>query len=194
MNENVNSPVKWLQYLLYVGIAAAVNSYLVNSLLGGLSRWLGLALSGAAVYLMFRLIDSNARYQKAALFSGVALVSNLLGIQMLSLVGSICSIVAQYQEYHAHSELVAERDSRLAGKWNNLFWLEFAVELILGLLISLVAVSMVAAEGLDAVPVTAIATVAATMVATILRVLYLVYLHRTIKALETEFVMEDAKE
>lgn len=189
MNENVNTPVKWLKYLLYVGIAAAVNALLGAALLGNLSSWLGYAISAASIYLMYRLIGSNVRYQKAALFSGVALVINLVGIQLLSLVASICTIVAQYQEYHAHGELVAERDSELARKWNSLFWLQFAVELIAGVLISMVVAVMAAAGGLESAPVIAIATVAASFVAAILRVLYLVYLNRTIKAVETEFGM-----
>lgn len=190
MNENMNTPTKWLKYLLYVGIAALVNSLLGAALPGRLSTWLGYAISAASIYLMFRLIGSNGRYQKAAIFSGVALVVNLLGIQLLSLVGSVCAIVGQYQEYHAHGELVAERDSQLARKWSSLFWIQFAVELIGGLLITMVVAVMATSGELDSAPIIAIATVAASFVAAILRVLYLVYLNRTVKAMETEFVAE----
>lgn len=189
MNENMNTQTKWLQYLLYVGIAAAANSLLGTALPGRLSTWLGYAISAASIYLMFRLIGSNGRYQKAAIFSGVALVVNLLGIQLLSLVGSVCAIVGQYQEYHAHGELVAERDSQLARKWSNLFWIQFAVELIGGLLITMVVAVMAASGELDSAPIVALATVAIAALALGMKVLYLVYLNRTIKAVETEFVL-----
>lgn len=189
MNKNVNTPTKWLKYLLYVGIAAAANSLLGAALPGRLSSWLGYAISAASIYLMYRLIGSNVRYQKAAIFSGVALVVNLLGIQLLSLVASICAIVGQYQEYYAHGELVAERDSELARKWNNLFWIQFAVELIGGLLITMVVAVMAASGELDSAPIIALATVAITALALVMKVMYLVYLNRTVKAVETEFVM-----
>ena len=186
MNEEVKTPAKWLQYLLYVGIAAAVKSLLVNLLPGGLSRWLGFALSALSIYLLFQLIASNARYKTAALFCTGSLICNLVGIQALALAASICAIVGQYQEYNAHGELIAERDYKFADKWSKLFWLQFAVELIGGLLISMVAVAMTAAGGMEAASIIAMATVAISSVTVCLKVVYLVYLHRTIRLLETE--------
>ena len=189
MNENTYSPTKWLQYLLYAGIAAALNTIL-GFLLGDLSRWLGLAISAAAVYLLFRLVDANERYQKAAIFSIVALVAGLFTNVLLTLVGSVCSIVAQYQEYHAHSELIVERDPRLAGKWRTLFWLQFAVGLVLGLLLSFVSVILVMVSGLETAAATAVLALVLAVVTLILQVLYLVYLNRTVKLLENEIVVE----
>lgn len=186
MNENVNSPAKWLRYLLYIGIAALIQYFLGNSLLGGLSRWIGYALSGASIYLLYQLMGTNARYQKSVIFYGVALVVSILGIKILSLVGSICTIVAQYQEYRAHGELVAARDSALAGKWNSLFWIQLVVEMIGGVVVSMI-VAIVAASGeVDSAPVIAFATVAIAFISPVLKVLYLIYLSRTIKVLETE--------
>lgn len=189
MNENVNSPAKWLRYLLYVGIASVIEYLLGASLLGNLSRWIGYALSGASIYLLYQLMGANARYQKSVIFYGAALVVNILGFKVLSLVGSICAIVAQYLEYHAHSELVAARDPELAGKWNSLFWIQFVVELIGGLVVSML-VGIVAASGeVDSAPVIAIATVAIAFITPVLKLLYLIYLSRTIKVVETEFVV-----
>lgn len=189
MYETVNSPAKWLKYLLYAAIAAAINYLLGNLLLGNLSHWLDAAIKGAALYLLFQLSGSNAGYKRAAIFSAVALVINLLGIPALAVIGSICAIVAQYQEYHAHGDLIRHRDSRLAGKWGSLFWIQFAVEMSGGLLISMVVAVMAASGELDTVPIVAIATVATAILSVTMRVLYLVYLNRTIKALENEFVM-----
>lgn len=189
MNENTYSPAKWLQYLLYAGIAAALNTIL-GFLLGDLSVWLGIAISGAAVYLLFRLVEANERYQKAAIFAIVALVAALFNNTLLSLVGSVCSIVAEYQEYHAHSELIGERDPKLAGKWRTLFWLQFIVGLVLGLLLSFVSVILVMISGLETAAATAVLAMVLAVVTLILQVLYLVYLNRTIKLLENEVVME----
>ena len=184
MNKNANSPAMWLRYLLYVGIAAMANSMLGLFLPGKLSTWIGYAISAATVYLLFRLISENARYKTAALFGAGALICNLLGIAALSLAASICAIVAQYQEYQAHSELIAEKDSRLAGKWSSLFWLQFGVEVIAVLLTAVFVGVLVAASGMEAAVVTGLVTVIVAVFSLVLKVLYLSYLNRTVKLLE----------
>ena len=185
-----NNTTKWLRYLLYVGIAALVNSLLGVMGLGGLSRWLGYAVSAAALYLMFRLAGSNGRYLRAVLFAGAALLLNILGIQQLALATSICGIVGQYQEYLAHSELIAGRDSKLAAKWSSLFWLQFAVELITVLLLGLAVGILVAAANMEVAVVTSLITMIIAVITLILKVLYLSYLKRTIALLENEAVAE----
>lgn len=195
MNENVNTPAKWLTYLLYVGIAAAVNSLLVNlSLLSGLTRWAGLAITAASIYLLFRLRDANPRYLKAAIFSAVAWVGIRIGFTPLTLVGLVCSIIAQYQEYHGHSELVEEHDAKLAGRWNSLFWAQFVGSLLLGLVVSVVGVTVVMVSGEETEFTTTLTSILSVVLSLVLKVLYLLYLNRTIKALETEFVAECVKE
>jgi len=190
MKENVYSPVNWLRYLLYVGIAAVANSLLGIFLPGKLSTWIGYAVSAVTIYLLFRLIGDNARYKTAALFGAGSLICKLLGIQALTLAASVCAIVAQYQEYNAHGGLIADRDPKLAGKWSSLFWLQFAVELIGSLLITMVVTVLTAAGGLEAASMIAVATVAIAFISLILKVMYLVYLYRTVKLLETEAVVE----
>ena len=184
MNENANSPAMWLRYLLYVGIAAMANSLLGLFLPGKLSTWIGFAVSAATVYLLFRLISANARYKTAALCSGANLIISVLNITVLGLASSIFAIVAQYQEYQAHSELIAERDPKLAGKWSGLFWLQFGVELIMVLLTGLFVGVLVAASGMDAAVVTGLVTVIVAVFSVVLKVLYLSYLNRTVKLLE----------
>lgn len=195
MNEKVFSPAKWLQYLLYVGIAAEVNNLIgYIPLLSGLTRWVGIAVSAASVYLLFRLRDVNPRYLKAAVFSAVAWVGIRIGFTPLTLVGLVCSIIAQYQEYHGHSELVEDRDAKLAGRWNSLFWAQFAVSLILGLVVSLFGMVLVMLSGSDTELTTAVTSILTVVLSLVMKVLYLVYLHRTVKLLETEFVVEGVKE
>ena len=190
MNENRNDTVQWLQYLLYAGIASAVHSLLANlSLLGSMSRWVGLAISAAAIYLLFRLADANPRYRNAAIFSAVSLVCAQIGGTILILACSVCGTVAQYQEYHAHGEMIEERNPKLAGKWHSLFWAQFVVGLLLSVLVSLTAAILAVIAGLETMALTAITTVVVSIISVILKVLYLVYLDRTVKTLQSEFVM-----
>ena len=188
MNEN--NTTQWLRYLLYVGIAAMANSLLGIFLPGRLSAWIGYAISAAVVYLFFRLIATNARYKTAFIFSGAALIINLLGIQALGLAGSICALVGQYQEYHAHGELIQEQDPRLANKWSSLFWFQFAVSVIVVLLTGVLVGVLVAAGSLDAAVVTALATIVGAILTLVLKVLYLVYLKNTIRLLEADVLVE----
>jgi len=188
MNEQ--NSVKWLRYLLYVGIAATINYLLTTVLSPAVHSLLGYLLTAAALYLMFRLTPSNGRYQKAILFTGVSLIISALNLRMVALAGSLCAILGQYQEYTAHGELIQARDPQLAGKWGRLFWFQMAVELIGSGLIILIATVMTAGGSVESTPIAAIATVAAAFIAMILKIVYLVYLKRTIQALETEVVVE----
>lgn len=178
MNETANSPVKWLRCLLYVGVAAFLNFLLGGFLPEVVSRWVGHILNAAVLYPLLRLIPHKARYKKALLFAGAALILNLLGIQSLALAASLCGIVAHFQEYYAHGELGAQAEPALAGKWSNLFWIQFAVELMGFLLVNLIA------SGTVTSPIVAMGTVAISLVSVLLRVLYLVYLYQTIQVTE----------
>lgn len=192
MNETVNSPAKWLRYLLYVSIAALVNVVLANiPFVSGLSSWVSLAIDVATMYLLFRLKDSNARYQTAAILFAIPLVAgllNLLDVTILTLVGSICGLVAEYQEYKAHGELVEERDSKLASQWGGLFWMGFVVAILTTLVGTVISVFL-AAYGMDMDGIAVMITVAVTAVGLLLKVLYLSYLNRTIKLVENETVI-----
>ncbi len=191
MNASRNDTVKWLQYLLYAGFAALVNSLIgYTALLSSLTRWVGLAINAGSIYLLLQLAKANGRYRSAALFSAVSLVCGQIGGASLILVCSVCGIVAQYQEYHGHSELIGERDAKLAGKWHGLFWAQFAVGLLLGLLVSLFGVILVAINGAGTTLTTTVTSIASSFLTLILKVLYLVYLHRTISLLENEVVVE----
>ncbi len=190
MSENRNDTPKWLQYLLYVGVAALVNSLLGIFGLSGLSRWIGLAVNAATIYLLLMLAGSNPRYKTAAIFYAVALVSGFISNAILGLVGSICGIVAQYQEYDAHGELIQARDPKLADKWTGLFWLQFALSMVMVLLTSVLVAALVMATNLSEAVVAPIVTVIAAALGVGLHALYLCYLKRTIKLLENESVVE----
>ena len=183
----MNNTTKWLRFLLYVGIAAMINSIL-SIFLPAVSSWLDPVLTLAALFMMSRMIPANGRYIRAILFTGVSLVITVLNIQMVALAGSICSIVGQYQEYTAHGELAAAQDSKLASRWGSLFWLQFAVSIITTLLGSVLISVLMASGAMDADTATIMLTVAVAFVTLVLRLLYLSYLNKTIKLLETETV------
>jgi hypothetical protein len=65
---------------------------------------------------------------------------------LLSVAASICSIVAVYQEYTAHSEVLAEKDMILSRKWHNLFYWEFIAAILLSLGSSVAAVILMSYE------------------------------------------------
>lgn len=182
MNEYTDT-VKWLRYLLYVGIAAMVNTVL-NIFLPAIASWLSPILTLAALYMMARLAASNGRYLRSILFNGAALVITILNIQQVALAGLLCGIVGQYQEYHAHSELIADRDSNLAVKWSNLFFIQLGVNLVLVVMSVLSVAVFIGAAGMDYVVISAIITVITAVILLILKIVYLVYLNRTIKVLE----------
>ena len=181
---NKNNVEKWLKYLLYVGIGAMVNYLLATVIPAPVHNLLGYLLTAASLYLMYKLTPDNGRYYRVILFSGVSLIISALSIRVVALAGSLCAILGQYQEYTAHGELIADRDARLANKWGSLFWLQLAVELIGGVAITIIAGAMTAGGSVESTSIAAIATVAASFITVILKVMYLVYLRKTVKALE----------
>ena len=189
MNQHTDT-AKWLKYLLYVGIAALVNSLLGLIGLSGISRWIGLAINVATAYLLFMLAGTNPRYKTAAICYTVALVGGLINNAIVGLAGSICGIVATYQEYHAHGELIAEQDPKLADKWNSLFGLELALTFVGVLLMGLLVGLLAAATNMSEAVITPIITIIVAALGVGLEALYLSYLKRTIALLESETLVE----
>ena len=145
--------VKWLRILAYVAIIS-----LINSIVGyfpfvpmPVSTWGSRGIMAATIYCMFNLSSENNRYKKAAIFRtaflGCALITSLIfGSYLLSIAASICSIVAVYQEYAAHSEVLVEKDMTLSRKWRKLFYLEFIAAVMLSLGSSVAAVILMSSE------------------------------------------------
>lgn len=198
MNEHTESNremlAKWLRILFYVHIASiAITAINTVSNLDTITAWISKALSVVAIWSMFQLKDVNPRYRQAAVFSAAVLVCGLLttpissselGLSsILVLVGAIASCVATYQEYHAHSELVAEQDEKLAKKWNNLFGLEILVGLGVSLFSTVATLVLVSAE-MDSGTVTTIILVVTNIINLLLAMLYLLYMNRTLKLFE----------
>ena len=175
---------KWLKLLLYVCLAS-IGCSLLNliPILSVVAGWGSTAVSVALVYVLFQLAPSNARYRKAAIFRCVVLVAGLLAENLLSLVISVCSIVAMYQEYMGHSEITASRAPALSDKWHSLF----NIQLIVGVLSAVtssagVMIGVLAGMGSDAL--VGIIVFVMSVIGIGLNLLYLHYLNQTVKLYE----------
>lgn len=142
------------------------------------------------IYTLFNLSPACAGYRKCAVLKSVYLASLILAIlladlgfliSLITLAGSVCGIIASYQEYHSHGEMVKQADGKLANHWNNLFIWHIVIGVLLGVgtavgtTISMLSGGMVSVElvvGIISLP------------SIILQVVYLTYLNRMLKVLQ----------
>ena len=194
MNENMENRyellVKWLRVLMYIAFVSLVNS-VVNFLPfvpAAVTTWISRGIMVAVVVCMFQLAPANTRYKKAGIMRAMMLVCTLItafvyASSILNLVASILSIIAVYQEYNAHSELIADKDSKLSGKWHSLFmW-----GLIAGILVgfgSTVTVLILTLMESDVVPLTAIIVGVLGIPQIILDLVYALYLKKMVSIFE----------
>ena len=116
MNENRIDFVKWLRVLIYIAIAR-----IINTLIGiptfiptAVTAWISRILMALMVFAMFKLAPANDRYKKTGIQLAIVLVltiaTELLNTgAVLTLIAGILSIVAEYQEFYGHSELIEEK-------------------------------------------------------------------------------------
>lgn len=190
MNENkvfdTDMIIKWLRVLMYIAIASLANA-IISSLPivpVAITTWISRGIMVAMVVCMFRLAPANERYKKAGIMRAVMLVCTLItafmrGTSILTLAASILSIIAVYQEYNAHSELMADKDSRLSGKWHRLFnWSLIAAVLVaFGSTVTALIFSFME---MDAVRLTAIIVGILSIPQMILDVVYMIYIQKMI--------------
>ena len=194
MNEHRELLQKWLRMLFYIQIASMV-LVVINALtyLDSITVWVNRAITVATVWCLFQLNAVNPRYRTSAITKAGVLICGLLTLptntsglglsSSLMLVGSICSWVTAYQEYHAHSEVVAEADEKLAKKWNGLFALEIAVAIGTSI-ISIIGTTIMVVTGVLTDTITTVLIGASTVLGLSLEGLYLLYMKRTLKLLE----------
>lgn len=193
MNEHTHLLKKWLRVLFYVHIGSLVITA-INAVsdLDTITIWVGRVLSAALIWAMFQMREANPRYRGAAVAYTLVLVCGLatafLSINTVSvlvtLAASVCSLVASYQEYHAHSEVVEEQDEKLSKQWSHLFWVEILVGLGISLLSTVATLVLVSAE-MDSATITTIIFAVTSIINLLLGLLYLLYMNRTLKLLET---------
>ena len=194
MNENkeINYGLitKWLRILIYVAIVSLVNA-IVNLLPfvpASVTTWISRGIMIAVVVCMFQLAQINERYKKAGIMRAVMLVCTLItafvyASSILNLAASILSIIAVYQEYNAHSELIADKDSKLSGKWHSLFTWGFIVGILVGFGSTVTVLILTLLES-DVVRLTAIIVGILSIPQMILDLVYMLYLKKMVAIFE----------
>lgn len=196
MNENMEFKkdliAKWLRIMMYIALASLVNSVIdfLPFVPASVTAWISRGIMVAMVVCLFQLAPANDRYKKAGIMRAVMLVCTLItaflyASSILTLAASILSIIAVYQEYNAHSELVAEKDAKLSGKWHSLFtWGIIAAVLVsFG---SIVTVLIVAMLEMDAVRATSVIVGLLSVPQLVIDVVYLLYLKKMMGYFQTE--------
>lgn len=173
--------VKWMKYLFYVQIASGVAGLIsAVPVLDGVVLWVNRILSIATVVVLFKIAPLNARYKKAAIFSGISLaLAILLDVVPLVLVIAICSLVATYQEYCGHAEMIESKDAGLSKKWHSLFNWQILSGIIVGLLGGVIVAVSVLVFPVSQEILTSITLALTNGVDLILWIIYLILLKRT---------------
>jgi hypothetical protein len=198
MIENTNFEIckltKWLRVLMYIAIVSLVNSIVnyVPFVPASVTTWISRGIMVAMIVCMFQLASANGRYKTAAILRAIWLGTLILGTllhlpSVLVLGTSILSIIAVYQEYHGHSEVLADKDIVLSAKWKGLFIWSFIAPLLLSIGSS-VAMVISSFMNLDVAKVTAITTGIMRIPQYVIDVIYLLYLKKMLSIFENDEV------
>lgn len=187
MNENTETNrellAKWLRVLFYAYIASiAVTIFGSLTGLDTLTDWVNKAITVTAIVALFQMAPANGRYRKAAIFKTAVLCCELISLLLsesfiFTLAAAVCALVATYQEYHGHSEIVADLDPKLSRNWENLFIWSIAVE-ILTVVAAMMALILVFFGDTLSIVISVVITVVLLIAAVAFEVVYLKYLNR----------------
>ena len=187
MNENMEFRsdllTKWLRALVYIAIVSIVNSVIgiLPIIPASVTTWISRGIMVAMVVCMFRMAPVNERYKKAgilrAVWLGCMIASLVFMPSILVLAASVLSIIAVYQEYSAHSEVVADKDAKLSRNWHSLFnW-----SIVTGLLVgfgSMITALIASFAGVEITRITAIVTGILGIPQLVIEIVYLLYLKK----------------
>ena len=189
MTNNKELFLRWTKYLWVAQIVALVSVIVASISFEGIDLgWTNHIVMLALAYILYQLAPINARYRKAAVFTGISIVLSILvkfvSVSVLTFAVSICSLIAIYQECSAHSEILVGIDDKLARKWHSLFNWQIVGGLILGVLVAPTIILVAVYFPLDANLLATITLALITGFDTILRLVYLSYLKRMRKLCE----------
>ena len=186
MEENRIDFAKWLRVLMYIAIAGLVNTFIgIPSFVPSvITSWISRILMAVMVFSMFKLAPANDRYKKAgiqrAIVLALTIATDLLHFgAILTLIAGTLAIVADYREYHGHSELVEEKDHQLSGKWTSLFMWSIVVGLLLGFT-STAAGVFAAMAGMDTMKATIMIAAILAIPQYVIEILYILYLKKMV--------------
>ena len=190
MNENRIDFTKWLRVLIYIAIAGLVNTLVgIPSFVPSIiTSWISRIIMAVMVFAMLKLAPANDRYKKAgiqrAIVLALTIATDLLHSgAILTLIAGTLAIVADYQEYHGHSELIEEKDHQLSGKWTSLFLWSIVVGLLLGFT-STAAGIFAAMAGMDTMKATIMIAAILAIPRYVIEILYILYLKKMVAIFE----------
>ena len=184
---------KWLMTMFWANIAHIIINFIKieSSVVYTTIQNILIAICSLVICLsLFKMRGEDERYGRAALFQLIPLVINLVPALVIdsyntlvwlsvlvSLIAAVFSLLATYNEYHAHSCIVGGLDSELGDRWQKL-WV-WQVIGIAGTVLSLL-IAALGAAGLGAVLVLIVA-----IYVLVIQIIYLVTLYRSAKAYRT---------
>ena len=179
---------KWLMTMFWVNIAHIIINFIKIefSVVYTTIQNILIAVCSLVICLsLFKMRGEDERYGRAALFQLLPLVTNLIPALVIdsyntlawisvlvSLIAAVFSLLATYNEYHAHSCIVGGLDCELGDRWQKL-WV-WQIIGIAGTFVSLLLT--VLAAGLGAVLVLIVA-----IYVLVIQIIYLVTLYRSAK-------------
>ena len=180
---------KWLMTMFWANIAHIIINFIKiesSVVYTAIQPTLVLICSLVICLSLFKMRGEDERYGRAALFQLIPLVINLIPTLVMdsyntlvwlsvlvSLIAAVLTLLATYNEFHAHSCIVGGLDSELGDRWQKL-WV-WQVIGIAGTFVSLLLT--VLAAGLGAVLVLIVA-----IYVLVIQIIYLVTLYRSAKA------------
>jgi len=184
MTNNKELFMKWIQILFYVQCVAFVLTLIAMlPFVGSWFSWLIRITTIATIFVLYKLSPLNTRYLKAVIFMVVTMITTIFlkGLGVLAIVGMICSLIAIYQEYMGHSELIKEADAKLSKNWNSLFNWEIWGGFLVGGIVVPVVLAILMADSSNVQFATNVTLVTADAFNIILQLVYLVLMKRMIK-------------
>lgn len=193
MDEKSALMTRWLRVLMYIAAASLVNSLVsyFPFVPANLTTWISRGIMVAMILCMFRLGPAHGRYRKAGILRGAMLgcaliTAFLFGSVILSLAASLLSFAAVYQEYKAHSELVADKDASLSQRWMRLFIWSILASVLLSAGTTLVAVIVIAAKLKDASRISGIAICLLGIPRSVIEIIYILYIRKMVLIFEPD--------
>lgn len=198
---------KWLLGLLYLGIAhlalSVIGDIMRNDLL---ASWIQLALNAGIVVCLFALRPAQRNYRFAATFRGIAFLLSAAGlligsilVRLLASTGKLdqlqelnnytsllaifqmaASLLAVWFENLSHGSLVEEAAPALAKKWRTLFFWQLAASVFYSIGTA-VAAPLVMFFQWDITTTYALILSLLQLPGKALKILYILYLYRTIR-------------
>ena len=186
MEENRIDFAKWLRVLMYIAIAGLVNTLVgIPSFVPSIiTSWISRIIMAVMVFAMLKLAPANDRYKKAGIQRAIVLALTIVmdilhSGAVFALIAGTLAIVADYQEYHGHSELVEEKDHQLSGKWTSLFMWSIVVGLLLGFT-STAAGMFAAMAGIDTMKATIMIAAILAIPQYLIEIIYILYLKKMV--------------